>query len=149
MGVTLQGPFDVSGNAKPVSPILWFCTGGIKFTKPVQVTLPHFIDCSTTEQAQKLAFFKASHETETNDPADKFVFEPASDRATFQVHGNEGTLFTTHSCFLCICHKVPEEIVTNANYCLISAVPEHTSDAVFKVEFCATYFLDTCIEVSV
>ena len=145
MGVVCEGPFEFPQNVKPVSPVIWFCTNDFEFTDKLKITLPHFI--GSKDEDQHLAFFKASHIPETAGGTFSFKAIPDADSVVFGPC--QGTLCTTHSCFLCICHNVSERITASANYCLFSAVPlpRHIEDHNFYVHFCVSYFLPTCIEV--
>ena len=144
LGIVREGPFEFPQNVKPVSPVIWFCTNDFEFTDQLKITLPHFI--GSKEENQHLAFFKASHVPKPS--VGTFSFKPI-DSAVPVFGSSQGTLYTTHSCFLCICHSIPERIIASANYCLISAVPKpsHIEDNTFDMHFCVSYFLPTCIEV--
>lgn len=145
MGIVREGPFEFPPNVKPVSPVIWFCTKEFEFTRQLKITLPHFI--GSKEENRHLAFFKASHIPETSGGTFSFKAIPDSDSVVFG--SCQGTLCTTHSCFLCICHNKSERVLANANYCLFSAIPKHShiESNDFDMHFCVSYFLPTCVEV--
>ena len=146
-GVALLGPFDMpSSDIKPVSPFIWICVEATEFTfsKPITVILPHFITCGTEEDCEALTFMKADHRYV--DEEGKFLFKKCDGKSRFRPRNMKGTLYTQHSCFLCISRKVPSTAISNANYCLMMIMPNR-QEARFEVTFCITYLLETCMEV--
>ncbi len=146
LGVLLDGPFRFPQNSKLVSTILWICgkkRKQLNFLKPIKIDLPHIIDCSNPEQSKNLTFAKAAHDSSLSDRP--FVFNEISDSTYFGTRS--GTLSTKHACFLCILHKVPSQVIKNANYCLIKVFPKGAAPDMFEMNFCVTYALKTCIEV--
>ena len=148
MGVLLSGPFTFSANVKPISPILWLCVKTNrchKFSKPIDITLPHFMDCTTVEEQSRFAFFKATHNDSVTDQS--FMFkEISSDRSRFTT--GSGTLTTKHCCFICIVCKEPQDLkIDTSNYCLVSVIPRNVLCTTFTVHFCLMLHLKTYIEV--
>ena len=147
-GVALLGPFDMpSSDMKPVSPFIWICIEATEFTfsKPISITLPHYISCSTEQDCEALVFMKADHRYV--DEEGKFLFRKSDGKSRFRPRSMKGTLITQHSCFLCISSSVPNTTISNANYCLMMAMPIR-QEARFEVTFCITYLLETCMEVN-
>ena len=147
-GVALLGPFDMpSSDMKPVSPFIWICIEATEFTfsKPISITLPYYISCSTEQDCEALVFMKADHRYV--DEEGKFLFRKSDGKSRFRPRSMKGTLITQHSCFLCISSSVPNTTISNANYCLMMAMPIR-QEARFEVTFCITYLLETCMEVN-
>ena len=148
VGVMMTGPFCFPENTELVSVILWLCSSTkkpMKFSKPMEITLPHFIDCSDREDYMDLAFMKANHNSNLSDKP--FVFAEVPDQVSF--NNKSGTLKTKHACFLCIVHKVPSKVFEKANFCLIQTIPRCIIESKFEMNFCVSYALKTCIEVSI
>ena len=168
IGITLHGPFHFPDAMKPVSPVLWLSTNpDTKFRKPVEITLPHYIDTSSTAVAtppsvqtnaskQKrthgLHFLRAtcSPASPTNrhsHPHKTFRFQSTDGEHWFWVNENHGTLHTKHLCFLCIAANVNKEFASRAGYCLIPVIPKPIVDTSWRIHYCVTYLLKTCIQV--
>ena len=143
IGVNLYGAFRFPEDVRPISPILWLCADqNINFLKPLEVTLPHFLHCTNDEQCKSLHFLKASHEIIFGHFQFKFV-----DRAIFKPHISYGTLYTTHCCYLCIASNLTEENTPKTKFALITAFL-HTKQRSWRVYFCVTYLLHTCMQVT-
>ena len=143
------GPFKYPDGVKPVSPIVWFCsTSSLEFQKPVEITIPHCLDCESEEDSQSLAFFKANHNVDDSDHGAKiFHFKETEGISSFSLNTSHGTLHSKHLCFYCVGSK-DKEITNRANFCLIIAKPvcfQRRS----RIHFCLTYLLETCIKVSI
>ena len=143
-GIALNGPFEFPPDVKPISPFVWLCTDtpGFVFQRLVEVTVPHFISLHQSD-CEKLAFMKANH----READDEYVFRECSEKMKFKARSNHGVLLTAHTCFLCIAWKLPENVITRANFCLMKVMPKFP-DHNFNIFFCFTFFLETCMEVS-
>ena len=147
VGVLLSGPFTFSANVKPVSPILWLCVKENRyhrFSKPISVTLPHFLDCNLLEEQNKFAFFTATHNDSVTDQLFTFK-EVSADHCKFLP--SSGTLTTRRCCFICIAYKEPEDMINKSNYCLICVTPRNIVQPRFIMHFYLTFDLKTYIEV--
>lgn len=147
VGVLLSGPFKFPSNTTQVSVVLWVCAKNrksLKLSKPIEVNLPHFIDCSNPQEINKLAFVKATHDSLLSERP--FTFTEVSDSAVIFGDG-KGTVFMKQVGFFCIVHKVPERVPEKANFCLISTMPKHITEIKFEINFYVVYSLKTCIEV--
>ena len=141
------GPFEYPDCVKPVSPIVWFCsTSSFEIQKPVEITIPHCLDCESEEDSQSLAFFKANHNASDRSPT-MFHFKEVEGTSSFPPNTSHGTLQSKHLCFYCI--GTNDKGITNkAKFCLITAKPvcfQKTS----RIHFCLTYLLETCVKVSI
>ena len=141
------GPFKYPDGIKPVSPIVWFCsTSSVEFQRPVEINIPHCLDCDSEEDSQSLAFFKANHIVSDSSPG-IFHFKEAEGVSSFPPNTSHGTLHSKHLCFYCIGSK-DKEITNKANFCLIMAKPVCFKKG-SRIHFCLTYLLETCIQVSI
>ena len=147
VGILLSGPFSFPPDVTPVSPIVWLCAANsseaFKFSKPIQITLQHYVDCSTSG-GKSLSFFKAAYDSTTDKD---FVFkEVDSNHSKFaQVNGT----LTTKSCasFVCIADKDPQnDMLEKSKYSLVYVIPKTLTNT-FTMHFCLTFDLKTCIEV--
>lgn len=144
------GPFQYPDGVKPVSPIVWFYSDKeIEFLKPIEITLPHCIECKSDEECQSLVFLKANHNAFTvNQTGDKvFRFEKAEGKMSFAPNSFKGTLQTKHFCFYCLGVYTRED-TDAAVFCLATAIPHHRGKMI-DIHFCVCYFLDTCMKVNV
>ena len=142
------GPFKYPDGVNPVSPIVWFCsTPSVEFQKPVEIVIPHCLDCKGEEDTQSLAFFKANHDYIISDSDQKmFNFKKAEGTASFPLSTSNGTLHTKHFCLFCV-GVYSREVTAHAKFCLITAKPVHIQ-RICRIHFCLTYFLPTCIKVN-
>ena len=141
--------FSSLSKSSPVSPIVWFCsTPNVEFQKPVEIVIPHCLDCQSEEDTQSLAFFKANHDDYTaSDSGQKmFSFRKAEGTASFPLSTSSGTLCSKHFCFFCV-GVYSREDTAHANFCLITAKPVHIQRRC-RLHFCLTYFLATCLKVN-
>ena len=146
VGVTLAGlgPFVFPPKMKPVSPLLFACVGGSKFSfkKPVEITLPHCVR-NTLGRQRNLQFLKAGHRITSKN---KFSFQPTDGSALFSPDDQRGTLQTNHFCLLCIAEKLDIEEISNAEYALMEVVPRPIT-RVCGIVVCVIFALPTCKKV--
>ncbi len=139
ISVLLFSPLQLQQGLRPVSPIVEFCVMDdpyFKFAKPVKIVLPHFLS-TTSSSLNDLQFVKAVHGG---------GFEECDGDATFKAGSMYGTLLTHHFCHYCIASSVSS--LSKANYRLIRVTPKKPSET-WKAQYCVTYFLQTCLKVSV
>ena len=141
-GVTLHGPFTFPKDTKPVSAIVWFSLQGqSSFHKSIEIVLPHFINYAE-DDSQSLAFFV------TNGEKYQFQKQRDSGRGISSTHGTLRTRLSKEPCFICIATKNAKDIATKSNYCIVKAMPKLSpTDYIWRVHFCVSYLLPTCIEV--
>ena len=151
----MYGPFcfdDV--NIQPISPILWVCLleENVKFLKPFNLILPHFLDRMTHKRAQchKIGFAKASHFHSILHSSSGicYSFNSCEGQSRFFSDDvrNYGVLTTTHCCFYCIEARYSSELVKDAGYCL-ARIESYVAPSRNEVTFAAIYFLSTCVKV--
>ena len=148
IGVLLHGNFDFPIGISPVSAIVWLCTPQPNFTfsKPVEVIIPHFMDCTSNDDAAglQMQFMKASHWSP--DKANlQFVY--ADGVQDFGTIAYKGVLRTQHFCYLCVTSGVTHKDLKGKRFCISCAKPrsQFTKTPIF---FFITYLLETCMQVS-
>ena len=145
VGIMLRGPFSFPDNSRPVSPILLLqIQPTVEFSKPIQVVLPHYLNCTTESDCKQLVFMKADHSNIDT----KYHFKETDGKATFKPHINYGFLYTSHCCLQCITLKGSKAATPKTKFALITAYPKNPDRRV-NVYFGVTYFLPTCMEVSI
>ena len=128
---------------RPVSPLVKLCVMeevDFKFLKPVRVTLPHFLDIADEEDAKQmgLQFMKCGHGL--------YCFHQSDGEASFKPKSNTATLRTTHFCTFCI--TANQRICSSkVNYRLVKIIPKNRQESMWRVNFCVTYYLKTCLQV--
>ena len=145
IGVSLSCPILFPAGTRPVSAMLSMCVVGnpnYQFQKPVEVRLAHCLDITTQEAANDLEieFLKSGHNL--------FCFHKAEGNSTFEPGTHCGVLATKHFCCFCIAANKSKADLTKIYYRLIKVVPNSTSSLRWKVRYCITYFLNTCLRVS-
>ena len=130
--------------SRPVSPLVKLCVVGepnIRFLKPVEVTLPHFLDIADEEDVEEmgLQFLKSGHSL--------YCFHKSDGVAMFKPRASTATLRTKHFCTFCI---IAKEDISNKkiNYRLVKVVPKYGKHQMWRVNFCVTYYLRTCLQVN-
>ena len=151
IGVALQGPFNFPENTQPISPILWLCLieKDIKLKKPFRIILPHFLTGISEERMQyhKVGFVKASHIT--NNEFLTYNFYHCTSEPGFVSGGfrSYGILESQHCCFYCLQAKMTPELTGDSGYCL-ARIESLLSPQRNEVHFSVTYFLQTCLKVT-
>ena len=125
IGVALQGPFQFPEGLRPASPIFWVCVRDLpnfEFSKPVTVTIPHFLNIKNYNDIQSLnlTFLKADHETNSEQ---LYEFHHTDGTMVFEPYKKYGVLQTTHFCSLCIaCRDIPE-CLEKTSFCINAVLP--------------------------
>ena len=122
-GVTLSGPFKFPVDLRPVSPVFWVCVQKkSQFSKPVTVTLPHFLDLKNDDDKKSLGltFLKAGHEKNSGG---LYEFEKAEGHTIFEPHKRFGVLHTTHLCSMCIGTYDNLQILEKTKFCITAVTP--------------------------
>ena len=150
LGVALFGSFKFPNGLRPVSPVFWVCVSdnpNVQFSKPVTITIPHFLDLDTDDvQSLGLTFLKASH----NKNSEGFYeFQPADGEMNFKTFKTHGILRTTHFCSLCIACRDTPQVLEKTPFCITAVLPKstitggQTAEAIFYITFLN---LKTCLE---
>ena len=148
VAVALFGPFQLPEGLRPVSPVFWVCVRDQRsfFSRPVSVTLPHFLDLGSEEDVKSLGltFLKASH---SKNSEGMYEFSKTDGEVDFECSRRFGVLKTSHFCSLCIASRDRPECLRMTQFCLTSLLPRSTVSvgkkqyAFFFVTF---YNLSTC-----
>ena len=151
LGVVSHARFSYPDDTKIVSPVVWLCTKQDQsFLKPVEVTVAHFYDASSDEARQKLCFLKGQHLPSVLSGSGKkhYRLVQAEGKATF--HEDYGSLSTKHFCFACVAVVLEgqDSFVYKSKYYLIAGIPKEITTPQWSVNFCVTFHLKTCLEVS-
>lgn len=154
VGLMLNGPFVFPPHVRPISPIAWICIRNkASLCKPIDITLPHFLNISNQDDAKKLGvrFMKASHHARVlEDGKKRFIFDRIGNDTTTKFSSRVGKLQTHHLCFLCIAASESKELYKRASYCLIRVDPFTWNFSTRKREifFIVTYNMNACLRVS-
>ena len=146
IGVSLSCPILFPAGKRPVSAMVSMCVVGnpnYQFLKPVEVRLSHCLDIATKEDINSLEieFLKSGHNL--------FCFHKAEGESTFEPGTHSGTLTTKHFCCFCIAANKSKADLTKIYYRLVKVVPKSTPSLRWKARYCITYFLSTCLRVSI
>ena len=150
VGVALFGPFQFPEGLRPVSPVFWVCVrdnSTFHFSKPITVTIPHFLSLRSDEDVQSLGltFLKAKH---NKNMEGIYEFCETDGDMNFQASSKFGVLKTSHFCSLCIACRDTPECLNKTQFCMTSLLPKSAmadgtkQDAYFFVTF---YNLTTCL----
>ena len=158
------GPYEFEDGVQPVSAILSLCPtpADTEFLKPIQVTLTHFLSCDTSEDCDKIAFYKARHDDFSVEDGERvYQFKKVTDGkmvpfsyyvSDHMTKAKQGavTLYTDHCCHYCISEHVSEDKTSKAKFCIYQAIPKrHDQSEGFNIEYCVLYSLPTCKKVSI
>lgn len=153
IAVTMYGPFYHSGDAQPISPIIWLCLldEDITLTKPFEVVIPHFLTKLTREKVllHEIGFAKAHHENYSLNDDMHYHFLPCEENFLHASNKSRGygILQTTHCCFYCIKSKKSPALASDASYCLVQYVSHSLGFQKTEIHFVAIYLLPTCMKV--
>ena len=150
VAVALFGPFQFPEGLRPVSPVFWVCVRDQRnffFSRPVSVTLPHFLDLGSKEDVKSLGltFLKSSH---SKNSEGMYEFSKTDGEIDFESSHRFGVLKTSHFCPLCIASRDRPECLKMTQFCLTSLLPRSAVSvgkkqyAYFFVTFCN---LSTCL----
>ena len=154
VGIASHGPFEFPTGMIPISPILWICIPHESLLlKPVEITLPHCLtDISENDPIKDdIGFLKANHHNDytINSNGKKvYQFREAEGEVTFP-DANNGVLYTKHFCFECLKVNVTPESTRKRGYCFIYGIPKPWPNLSAVINIGITYYLQTCIEVSI
>ena len=150
LGVALSGPFQFPAGLRPVSPVFLVCVcehRNFQFSKPVTVTIPHFLDLENDEDIQSLGltFLKANHNKNSDG---LYEFQPTSGEMDFRSLAKHGILQTTHFCSLCIACEDKPEALEKTKFCITSVLPNSsipTGKKTYAYFFVTLRNLKTCL----
>ncbi len=145
IGVTLQGPFQTPQNMSVVSPIVWVgMIPDVKLKKPMEIELPHFLDLTHSTRKSEI-FLRAADKSKTRYTAKKYAFKEATDGQGI-IRDSHGILLSKHCGFFCIASNNLSK--QQARCCLLTVLPKPIYSNTWKMHYCVTYLLKSCIQVS-
>ena len=150
IGVALFGPFQFPTGLRPVSPVFWVGhreRRGIRFSKPVTLTIPHFLGLANHEDIELLGLTFLKSDNKKNSEG-RYELQPINDESIeFKPKRGFGALKTTHfSCFICIASKDNAKCLRKARFCITSVLPKYaTVDARQNAFFFISLYLKTCL----
>lgn len=145
LGITMLGPFKFYENSRPISPIVWLCVleEEYQLMTPFQVALPHYLTRSKFKH-HKVQFAKAEHkECIGKDEPIQYSFHPCGSQPVLD-NRDRAVLTSKHFCFYCLEKERTHEPENDISYCLA-----HVKTSPSEVVLLATYFVSTCLQVSV
>ena len=150
VAVALFGPFQFPEGLRPVSPVFWVCVRDQRsffFSRPVSVTLPHFLDLGSEEDVKSLGltFLKARH---SKNSEGMYEFSKTDGEVDFESSRRSGVLKTSHFCSLCIASKDRPECLKMTQFCLTSLLPRSivsVGKKQYAYFFVTFYNLNTCL----
>ena len=151
VGVALFGPFQFPEGLRPVSPVFWVCVydnPNFQFSKPVTITIPHFLDLENDEDIQSLglAFLKANHNKNSDG---LYELQPTDGEMDFKSVNAHAILKTTHFCYDCIAAKDIPTILKKSWFCITAVLPEYSASVggmVYAYFFITFLNLKTCLK---
>ena len=151
VGVALFGPFQFPEGLRPVSPVFWVCVrdnSNFQFSKPVTITIPHFLHLENDEDIQSLGltFLKADH---NEDYDGLHEFQLTDGEMDFKSVKTHAILKTTHFCYDCIAAKDIPTILEKSWFCITAVLPEYYVPVAGRVNayFFITFLnLKTCLK---
>ena len=150
VAVALFGPFQFPKGLRPVSPVFWVCVRDQRsffFSRPVSVTLPHFLDLGSKEDVKSLGltFLKASH---SKNSKGMYEFSKTDGEMDFESSHRFGVLKISHFCSLCIASRDRPECLRMTQFCLTSLLPRSTVSVgkkQYAYFFITFHYLTTCL----
>jgi hypothetical protein len=147
------GQFQFQDGMHTVSPIV--SVHKHKFHKPIEIAMPHCINCRTADDCSKLAVFKACHTIENGLPTYRFEEQPSENLSHFTVRSKElGTVIpyvaysTEHCCYWCVGTYSKKHTDNQTMFCLTEARPKSTEESrELAIHYCLSYHLPTCLQV--
>ena len=127
--------------------MFWVCVPdkiNFRFSKPVSITIPHFLDLENDNDAESLGltFLKANHNKNSDG---MFEFKPADGEMDFRTVKTRGTLQTLHFCSLCIAAKDIPKSLKKTRFCLTAVLPQRSIPVGVSVN---AYFFVTFLNLS-
>ena len=151
VGSAMYGRLSFPEGMEPLSPILWICPQDeIDLLKPFKITLPHMVEYK--EGVTELFFLKACHNKEL--PINMstelkelvvFNFEVMTHHEGIEFNERNGSVYTKNFCCVCIAGNLRRP---TKRYLLHRTQPRYQNTRKFAIDYCITYDLQTCVQVS-
>ena len=144
VGVTLHGPFTFPDSKQPVSAIVWVgLNPSVKLRKPLEITVPHFVEKSSQEGLVFLKVSDGGHTGKRRGNTYQFSHVTGNNQQ-ISGRGDHGTVTTKDTGFVCI---AGEGSLMRTNCCLLPVVPRNITQETWKIHYYLTYLLKTHINV--
>ena len=150
IGSAMHGRLSFPEGFHPVSPILWICPQEqVDILKPFKITLPHTVKYE--KGVTELFFLKACHNEDLPLATQStewtgFTFEEMAHHEGTEFNNVYGSVYTKRFCCICIADNVQRP--TKKRYLLHRTQPLQRNTLEFTVDYCITFDLPNCIEVS-
>ena len=151
------GQFQFPDGMHPVSSIISLqSTTKHKFLKPIDIAVPHYMNCETPEDCNELVFFKACHTGSENGlPTYQFKEMPRESISLFSARIKENGMVlpyaaysAEHCCFWCV-GIYSRQDTDKAMFCLIEARSKPAEESrESSIHYCLPYYLPTCLKVN-
>lgn len=156
------GPCSFPRGVRPVSAFLSLHPKeDITFTKPMKITMPHFIHLEDAEDCSKLMYYKArvtDYKIVNGHKTLQFSKVSPKEKVSLftQIQNTDdcdqrripfATLHTSHCCHYCICECTRAD-TDQAMFYLVQAKQKNLSEENdFAIHYCLPYFLKSCLRV--
>ena len=140
----LYGPFAYPSGHVPVSAIVWL-QSDVPLFKPAVLRMPYYLTVKNEEECQKLTFLTGDDVIEDNS-LPLISLRPDSRQGTFTPGSSYASIEMDHFCFECIT-CIDESLLDHCRYCITEVIQATQTPSQWKVEYCVTYTLPTCLKV--
>lgn len=152
--ITHTNPHSFPDRIRPVSAVLLLAPKqDVEFLKPIEITIPHFVDLETESDCERLMFCVGR----PNSQSKGLNFEGVSHDQTTSLSTSRpykgrtqyATLHAKHCCYFCIGESLTKEDTDKASIVLTRAVSKPITDPSSElfVHLCFYYKLPTCKKV--
>ena len=150
VAVSLFGPFQFPEGLKPVSPVFWVCVRehrNFKFSKPVLVNIPHFLNIEDDDDITSLGltFLKADHNKNSEG---LYEFKQTPGEMDLKTTKRLGVIKMSHFYSLCLTSKDIPKCLEKALFCITAVLPKFSVPIGKKAQahFLITFLnLKTCL----
>ncbi|CAI8057378.1 hypothetical protein GBAR_LOCUS31267 [Geodia barretti] len=125
VAVSLFSPFQFPEGLRPVSPVFWVCVReqrNFQFSKPVLVTIPHFLNIEDDDDITSLGltFLKADHNKNSEG---LYEFKQTPGEMDLKTTKRLGVIKMSHFCSLCLASKDIPKCLEKASFCITAVLP--------------------------
>ena len=142
LSASLSAPVNFLNNTTPVSAIVWLHMDP-KPTKLITLQIPHFLNITNETQSKCLSFAMSNCNDST-------MTMNAIEGGKFSTNKSYGTIEIKPLCYYCIqCENVKADDVPDNEYQIVvmKEKQSNASENSWKVDFCVTPKLPTCVKV--
>lgn len=155
-------PHSFPQGFRPISAILLLePREQIQFLKPIEITMPHFVDLETEDDCKRIAFFKActddyeiingqtivKFKEVSNDMAVSLFTTRFMDSDNIERRIQYATLYAGCCCYICSVENMTSEDTNKAKFCLTQAVSRFSNEV--TLHYIIHYDLTTCLKVKI